>query len=61
MVSVATVWQRDVAAGGEGIGFFALISPELCSLWSCGQFRERLLGTTMFSEGNIGVKARESL
>lgn len=60
MVSVATVWQHDIAVGGEAM-FFSLISPELCSLWSCGQFYEYLLGTAMFSEKNISAKARESL
>lgn len=33
MVSVAAMWQRDVAVGGEAMGFFfLLISPELWSL-----------------------------
>lgn len=30
------------------MGFFLLVFPDLCSLWSCGQFHEGLLGIAVF-------------
>lgn len=53
--------QHDAAVAGEAMGFFSIISPELCSLWSCGQFHEHLLGAAVFSERNITPEARERL
>lgn len=46
MAPVATVWQHNVAVGDEAINII-LISPGLCSLWSCSQFHQCLLGAAV--------------
>lgn len=63
MAPVATVWQHNVAVGDEAINII-LISPGLCSLWSCSQFHQCLLGAAVVlgvgGEGYISAKDRES-